>query len=138
MSERDILLQRGTPYYTHSAMDAFRVARGCVTVCVVPLNRDGRMGLALRVARIDAGHVIPALCWKDSDQRQWRFALQTEDADGAELTMIPHGATTPLKRRFIEGMGLDTWEAEGYEASLTELYRQQELKNRVFVARSDR
>ena len=139
MSERnELTLTRGGAIYTHSAGDAYLVTRGSVLVCVVPLNRDGRMGLALRVTRVEAGHVIPSLCWKDPDQRQWRLALQTEEAEGASLTLIPHGATLPLKRRFIEGMGIDTWQEEGYEGSLTELYRRQELKNRVFVARSDR
>lgn len=139
MSEADrIILDRSAVYYTHSPADAFHVLRGRVQVYIVPLRSSGDPGKQLPLMPVDAGHVIPALCCKDMNGRQWRFVFTSATSEGAELAVLHGAATLPLKQRFIQSAGIQTWQDEGYEGSLLEIYQQRLLKDRVFLERATR
>lgn len=117
-----ISLGRTSGYYTHSPEDAYLVAEGSVQVYIVPLRSTGEPMRQLPLRQVEEGHVIPAFCHKDSSMRQWRFMMTAAGDGEARLQLVRQGATTPLKRRFLQGADIDTWEQEGYEGSLLEYY----------------
>lgn len=94
------------------------MTRGSVQVYIIPLRATGEAGRALPLRPVETNRVIPAFSHGSDNGRQWRFRITASSPEGAELKLLRQGATVPLKRRFLQDAGLDTWEEEGYEGSL--------------------
>ncbi|MBQ9252441.1 MAG: NHLP bacteriocin export ABC transporter permease/ATPase subunit [Clostridia bacterium] len=137
MNER-FELKKTEQYYTHSPEDAIRVLEGSVYLYIVPWSEEtGKAGKRVAFCEVEAEHSIPSFAWKDGSYRQWRFLIIAK-TDHVQLEIIPRGATLILKKRFLAGANIQTFDVEGYEGSLVEYYINNELKDDIFLQRAER
>ncbi len=136
MKETELKLTKTESCYTHDPESAFQVLEGSVYVYLVPWDeKTGQGGKRVLLGEVDAEHTVPAYAWRDPQYRQWRFLL-TAKTDQAVLRILPEASTQVLKRKFLRSVGIDTYEMEGYEASLAEFYAANTLADDVFLQRS--
>ncbi len=136
MSETVFTINRTDSFITEDPKDAFRISSGTVYVYIIPWDTEtSAAGRRVPFREVEEGRVIPAFSWQDAGYQSWRFLL-TAKTEQAEIERISYGATIVLKKRFLKGMGIETFEQEGYEGSLREFYRANELRDDVFLQRT--
>ena len=137
MSEQFELLKTQL-LYTHEPENAIRIIRGSVYVYIVPWSEENqKAGKRVPLCEVEEEHSIPSFAWKDSNYRDWRFLIIAK-TDSVILETVKGGATRVLKRRFLTNAGINTFEVEGFEGSLTEYYVNNELKDDIFLQRSEK
>ena len=137
MSE-SITLTRADVFYTEQPETAYRVAAGSVYVYIVPWDQEKqRAGRRVSVTEVGEGWVIPSFAWRDGNYREWRFLLVAK-TEQAILERMDVQVNRVLKRKFLAQAGIQTFEQEGFEGSLTEYYQRNELKDDVFLERAER
>ena len=136
MNER-FELTKTSLFYTHEPEDAIRVVEGSVYVYIVPWSEEStKAGKRVPLCEVEADHSIPAFAWRDMNYKHWRFLLIPK-TEKVVLETMPGAATLILKRRFLANAGITTFEAEGFEASLAEYYVNNELKDDIFLKRTE-
>ena len=136
MNER-FELTKTSLFYTHEPEDAIRVVEGSVYVYIVPWSEEStKAGKRVPLCEVEADHSIPAFAWRDMNYKHWRFLLIPK-TEKVVLETMPGAATLILKRRFLANAGITTFEAEGFEASLAEYYVNNELKDDIFLQRTE-
>ena len=129
-----VILTGPDVFYTEASMDAYRVEQGTVFVYIVPWekNRPGRRILLCEAAE---GRVIPAFIYQDSDYKQWRFAFVAKGEE-VQLSVMENKVTSALHRNFLRRIKIDTYEQEGYENSLTEFYKREDVKDKAYIEKA--
>ena len=137
MSER-IELTKAQPYYTNCPEDAVRVVQGSVYIYIVPWSEEQRnAGKRVLLCEVSEERVIPSFAWRSADYKQWRFLIVPK-SDKVVLEILNSSSTLILKRRFLQSAGITTFDLEGFEGSLTEFYTNNELKDDVYIQRTNR
>ena len=138
MADNRMELTRTDLYFTHDPEDAVRVLQGSVYVYIVPWSEEtGRAGKRVTLCEVEEGRTIPSFAWRDAQYTQWRFLIMAK-TEGASLEVMPKASTLVLKRNFLRKAGIETFEEEGFEASLAEFYHNNELKDDVYFQRTER
>ena len=127
-----IYLRGMESYITQTEHCAFLVRSGTVYVYIVPWT-DHTAGRRVLLCECAAGSVIPALVFCDRNYQQWRFSFVAHEE--AELRPMPNSVTSVLLRRFSQRAGLSSYPEEGFENSIVEYYRREEIKDSVFIER---
>ncbi len=137
MSEERIVLTRTDAFYTQNQADAWRIASGVVYVYIVRWSPEKGTQEGKRVPLCEVGedHVLPGFAWEDENHQHFRF-LVIPRTEKAELEPMPGKANRVLRKKFAAAAGLTNFEQEGYEGSLAEFYRENELKDDIFLARA--
>lgn len=121
-------------FYTEAPMDAYRVEQGTVFVYIVPWEKN-HPGRRVLLCEATEGRVIPAFIYQDNDYKQWRFAFVARGEE-ARLLVMQNKVTTVLHRNFLRRINLDTYEQEGYENSLTEFYKREDVKDKAYIEKA--
>ena len=138
MGDTTILLKKTEVLVLHSARDAYHICSGTVIVYIVPWNaKEQQAGKRVKLCEVEAEKTIPGFAWRDQDYQEWRFAFVSKSEE-AELQTVENGATLVLKKRFLSGAGIETFDLEGYEGSLTEYYNERKLNDEVFIQRGEK
>ena len=136
MSEQNnqLILSGPDVFYTQEPMDAYRVEQGVVFVYIVPWEKN-RPGRRILLCEAVEGRVIPAFVYRDHDYKQWRFAFVAKGEE-AKLTVMQNKVTSALHRNFLRRIKMDTYEQEGYENSLTEFYKREDVKDKAYIEKA--
>lgn len=136
MAETSTLIHLSGPdvFYTHTSMDAYRVEQGSVFVYIVPWEK-GKPGRRILLCEMSEGRVIPAFVYQDNNYKQWRFAFVSKGT-GAQLAVMQNMVTTALHKNFLRRVGLNTYEQEGYQNSLTEFYKRESVKDKAYIEKA--
>ena len=110
---------------------AYRVEEGEVFVYIVPWE-NGTAGRRQLLCHAVKKQLIPGFAYTDADQKQWRL-LFISRGDSAALSEQPQLLTNKLKERFLQRCDIHTYVQEGFERSLVEVYKREEVKNRAFL-----
>lgn len=129
-----ILLSGPDVFYTHEKMDAYRVEHGEVFVYIVPWERE-KPGRRILLCEASEGRVLPSLVYRDQDYRHWRFAFVAKGED-AKLDVLSNKVTSALHRNFLSRVGIDTFDQEGFEGSLTEYYKREDVKDKAYIEKA--
>ncbi len=130
-----IVLSGSKAHYTNTSkkMDAFRVKSGKVLVYIVPWEKN-KAGRRIFLCEVDKGSVIPSFVFKDNDHKSWCFALVAKESE-AKLEPLPGKATKVLQQKFLSRSGIKTFEQEGFEGSLSEFYKGEEVKDKALITK---
>ena len=120
---------------TEGEKDVYRVQSGRVIVYILPL-RAGKPDSRLRLCEVEAGQLIPSLRYTDENYVEWCFVLKPQNE--AELLLLGGKATNPLREKFAEKAGLESFEQEGFAKSVIEFYKRNSLKDHVFLGMQNR
>lgn len=129
-----ILLSGPDVFYTHEKMDAYRVEHGEVFVYIVPWEKE-KPGRRILLCEAAEGRVIPSLVFKDQDYKNWRFAFVAKGED-ATLDILSNKVTSALHRNFLNRIGIKTFDQEGFEGSLTEYYKREDVKDKAYIEKA--
>lgn len=129
-----IFLSGPDVFYPQQKMDAYRVEEGQVFVYIVPMEK-GQPGRRILLCEAGAGRVIPALVYRDQDYKSWRFALVAK-GEHATLVPMPNKVTSALHRNFLAKAQLMTYAQEGFEGSLTEFYKREDVKDKAYIEKA--
>lgn len=129
-----ILLTGPDVFYPQEKMDAYRVAQGEIFVYIVPWEK-GRPGRRILLCEASEGRVIPAFVHRDQDYKSWRFAFVAK-GEGAVLDVMTGKVTSALHRNFLTRAKLSTYEQEGFEGSLTEYYKNEDVKDKAYIEKA--
>lgn len=122
-------------FYTEKPELTYHLLKGTAIIYIVPW-KDGNPQRRVALCEANPGQVIPVFNCADAiSHTDWRFAIVPQDEE-IELEVIPRPATKLLQKRFLESAKIDTYQVEGFEDSLIEVYLKESLKNRIFVARN--
>lgn len=136
--DNQFTLKKGEVYYTHASGDVIRILAGAVCVYIAPWSeKDGAAGRRILLCEAEAERMIPAFSWRDKDYQQWRFLIVAK-SDQVTAVAMPGAATLILKRRFLSSAGIQTFDSEGYENSLTEYYKSKTLNENIFIQRGEK
>ncbi len=128
---QQILLSSAEVFYPQVSTAAYRVEEGPVLVYIVPWKSD-TAGRRIFLCEVPQGRMIPAFVYRDANYKHWRFALAPK-ASRAVLTERASGITEILKKNFLQRAGLDTYAQEGFENSLVEFYKREDVKDRAYL-----
>lgn len=135
---QQIMLSGSETYCTPSGKDAYRVDKGSVYVFIVEWvvdNGQERPGLRREICVASEGQMIPGFAFRDSDYNDWRFLI-TPKGEDAVLSQRTSSVTSVLQKKFLMRAGIDTYATEGFEGSLVEFYKRENLKKDVFIGRN--
>ncbi len=119
-----------------SDQDAYIVREGEVLIFIAKWQKqEEKRGIALFVGEAKEGDVFPAFCHRDEERVEWRFVVKAKNS-AAELEVMPHCVTSVLRKNFAKRVGLEEYEREGFENSLVEFYKTEELKADVLQQRA--
>ena len=144
MAEGNNIIRLTTqPFITHCAnsvrptdQDAYIVRSGEVLIFIAKWQkREDRQGIAMFVGEVKAGEVFPAFSYRDEERVEWRFVVKAKSST-AELEIMPHCVTSILRANFARQVGLVEYDREGFENSLVEFYKAEELKADVLHERA--
>ncbi len=130
------------PFITHcpnsvrpSDQNAYIVRDGEVLIFVAKWQKkEDRQGKAIFVGEAKTGDVFPAFSYRDEEHTEWRFVIKAKSSS-AELEVMPHCVTNVLRANFAKRVGLADFDREGYENSLIEFYKAEELKADILQER---
>ena len=133
MSENNnqIVLSGPDVFYPQQRMDAYRVESGEIFVYIVPLEK-GKPGRRILLCEASEGRVIPAFVHRDQDYKSWRFAFVAKGEEAA-ISVLSGKVTTALHRNFLMKANLKTYEQEGFEGTLTEFYKSEDVKDKAYI-----
>lgn len=132
-NEELLILSGADVFCPQDKEDAFFVEKGEIFVYIVPWKKE-KAGRRVLLCEVSQGRMIPAFVYRDMDYNQWRFALVPKSEE-AELVVWKNSCTNILREKFVKAAGLDTFDQEGFNASLAEFYNQEILKDDVFINR---
>ena len=144
MTEENRIIRLTTqPFVTHcpgstrpSDQDAYIVRSGDVLIFVAKWQKkEDRQGVAVFVGEAKEGEVFPAFSFRDEERVEWRFVVKAKSS-AAELEVMPHCVTNVLRANFARQIGLTEYDREGFENSLVEFYKAEELKADVLRERA--
>ena len=116
--------------------DAYIVREGEVLIFVAKWQKkEDKQGIALFVGEAKKGDVFPSFSYQDEERVEWRFVVKAKSS-AAELQVMPHCVTNILRKNFAKRIGLVDFEREGFERSLVEYYKTEELKADVLRERA--
>lgn len=136
MSENNnhIVLSGPDVFYPQQKMDAYRVESGEIFVYIVPLEK-GKPGRRILLCEASEGRVIPAFVHRDQDYKSWRFAFVAKGEEAA-ISVLTGKVTTALHRNFLVKANLKTYEQEGFEGTLTEFYKSEDVKDKAYIEKA--
>ncbi len=118
-------------FYPEDATGAYRIDSGNVFVYIIRWEKTGP-GRRILLCEAAQGAVIPGFVYRDSEYRNWRFAI-TVKGEKATVRKLEYSATTVLHQKFLAAARIHTYQQEGFENSLTEYYQEELLKDKVFI-----
>lgn len=113
--------------------DAYRVERGEIYVYIVPWKNE-KAGRRILICNAAEGRVIPSLVYRDREYSHWRLAFVPKSEE-AVLSVMKNSVTSVLYRSFLQRSGIDTYAQEGFENSLVEFYKREDLKDDAYIAK---
>ena len=117
-------------YCTEEPKDAFFVKQGSVLVYIVPIE-NGQPGKRVLLCEVQERKMIPAFYYRDREYKTWAFLLVAKEE--TELEVRKGVATEILRKNFLKGAGISSYEREGYENSLVDRCRHELLKEDTFI-----
>ena len=121
-------------FYTHEKMDAYRVEEGEIFVYIVPWEKE-KPGRRILLCEASQGRMIPGFVHRDQDYKNWRFAFVAK-GESATLSHFEGKVTAILHRNFLNRVGIKTYEQEGFEGSLTEYYKREDVKDKAYIEKA--
>ena len=125
---------------TEKPGEAYRVLSGRVLVFIFPLNEDGTPGRRWLLCELVPGDISPALFYGSTDikgnPRRWVFGLSA--LDPSELEIV--NDTKAIRDRFSEKVGLRDYDIIGFEESVVECYRLENMRDQrnLFASSEER
>ena len=129
--EKDVKIKGGEILLTNEKESIYEVVSGDALVYIVPLENDNSIGRRLFVCEVNQGEQIPALCYTDFEEKDWRFAIVA--IDETVVGTIKPEEIDKHKESFAKRISLKNYEMEGFEEGLVEWYRLQILKEDGFI-----
>ena len=120
----------GSGMIRFTEQSAYFIRSGSVFVYVTQW-KDGRSGKLCRLCSLQAGDVIPTLAYQDEDFVQWRFVVKAK-GESAVLEEIPRAVTSVARGNFARKAQLDEYRVEGFEKSIIEQYKKEEVKGQLY------
>ncbi len=128
---QQIRLSSADVLYSQEPGVAYHVTQGTVRIYIVPLEK-GRYGKRVFLCEAGEGRLIPTFVYRDRNYKNWRFAMIPRDSQ-AVLTRKENVLTEILKKNFLRRAGLNTYDQEGFENSLVEHYKREDVKDRAYL-----
>lgn len=122
----------GADIVKYTKQSAYLVKSG--SVFVFAAKWDGKKEIKLcQLCSLKAGEIIPTLAYQDEDYVQWRFIIKAK-GENAELEEIPNGVTSAGRANFAQKARLNKYAMEGFENSVIEQYKAEELNGKLYAA----
>lgn len=116
--------------------DAYRIEQGEVYIYIVPWKNE-KAGRRVLFCTAGEGRVIPALVYRDHEYCHWRLAFVPKSEE-AVIAVMNDSVTSVLHRNFLQRAGIDTYAQEGFENSLVEFYKREDLKDDIYIAKGQK
>lgn len=113
--------------------NAYRVEQGEVYIYIVPWKNE-KAGRRVLLCSAVEGNVIPSLVCRDREYRNWRLAFVPK-GEAVVLREMKNSMTSVLHQKFLQRVGIDTYAKEGFDNSLVEFYKREDLKDDAFISK---
>lgn len=135
-TKEQIKLSGSDIFFPQNDADAYHVDEGDLFVFIVEW-KNGKPQRRVFLCEAVQGRMVPSFfVEKDMNYRSWRFAFVAK-GEGVTLSLRNQGATEILRRKFLRRAGLTTYEQEGFNGSLIDYYKREEVKDRAYIWKGD-